>query len=91
MNEQKSLPGCPPMKAKKDKNIETIKNEGFEFKLKNQDRCLCFREKGKPMVNYYPTADRWQIVGALQSELVHGNVDKFIKWYESLSPGGDAQ
>lgn len=51
------------------------------FTSTNYGETLCFRESGKPMVDFYPSTGRWRIVGA-NSQTFRGGAESFLRWYE---------
>lgn len=67
------------MKRSAEVAIIILMEAGYEFKLTNFDRCACFREEGKPMVDFFPTTGNWMIPGS--GLLLEGGLEKFMKWY----------
>lgn len=43
---------------------------------------FCFREEGKPKVDFYPSTGRWRVVGTQeQRKAKSGGARKFLNWY----------
>lgn len=60
--------------------IGILRESNYEFKLTNFDMCACFREVGKPKVDYFTTTGNWMIPGG--GGLQEGGLGKFMMWYD---------
>lgn len=66
----------------RQKNMEALSNAGFPFTPKNDGTVLLFRIDGKPAVDFYPTTNRWRIVGT-NSKTMYGPAKRFIGWFHA--------
>lgn len=64
---------------RRGRNREVINRSGLKHKVTNNGECFCFREKGKPRVDFYPSTGRWRVVG--QSLTYKGGAERFLRWY----------
>lgn len=64
----------------KEENTKAIAASGLKFKSTNSGECLCFREPGKPKVDFYPSSGRWRDVGVSKRNY-SGGAQKFLDWY----------
>ena len=66
----------------KQKNMEILNASGLKFTVTNNGETICFRESGKPRVDFYPSTGRWRVVGNGNSKALSGGAQKFLDWYE---------
>jgi hypothetical protein len=62
-------------------NRAALDKSGLAFTVTNHGENLCFREHGKPMVDFYPSTGRWRTVGARRSKTYRGGAAAFFAWY----------
>jgi hypothetical protein len=61
---------------------EVAAEQGITFKIMNQGESLLFREKGKPMCDFYPSTGRWRVVGSEgKGKAMRGGAVAFLAWY----------
>lgn len=66
-----------------EKNLEILKNHSSKIKYKHKHTVCLFREKGKPLVDFYPHTGRWKVVGKENTGHVYrGGAKPFLNWYE---------
>lgn len=70
----------------KIKNKEILNASGLTFSVANRGETLCFREAGKPKVDFYPSTGRWRVVGS-NSKAKGGGAQKFLDWYREQKRG----
>lgn len=68
----------------RQRNTNIIATSGVSFRSANHGETFCFRERGKPMVDFYPSTGRWRVVGA-KSRTFRGGAEAFLRWYEKQS------
>ena len=69
-------------------NVRIIEQSGLRYGLSNDGSVIMFREKGKPMVDFYPSSGRWRIVGTATIQKMQPapkesrGAKAFLNWYE---------
>jgi hypothetical protein len=62
-------------------NTALIEASGISFTVSDEGRCLSFRERGKPMVDFYPETGRWR---RMKPKWVGGlGAEAFLNWYRA--------
>jgi len=61
-------------------NLAILAQAGIPCRATNHHECICFREAGKPKVDFYPSTGRWRVVGGV-SETFSGGATAFLAWY----------
>jgi hypothetical protein len=60
-------------------NRVLIAASGLQYR--DRGETLCFRETGKPCVDFYPSTGRWKIVAGGGRPLFNGGAAAFLAWY----------
>jgi hypothetical protein len=62
-------------------NMATLRSSGLTFRETNNGETILFREKSKPMVDFFPSTGRWRIVGR-HPKTFRGGARAFLPWYK---------
>lgn len=62
-------------------NMAALNASEISFTVTNYGETICFREQGKPRVDFYPSTGRWRVVGS-NSKAISGGAHKFLDWYK---------
>lgn len=62
----------------KEDNTAALMTSGLVFRVASPET-LCFREEGKPAVDFYPSTGRWREVKVNKTH--GGHAGAFLKWY----------
>lgn len=61
-------------------NTKAIKKSGIPYL--DRGETFCFREEGKPKVDFYPSTGRWREVGTSERKpTLRGGAKAFLGWY----------
>lgn len=54
----------------------------YAYETRNDGTVMLFRVPGKPIVDYFPTTNKWNVVSTDKRETKTGNAQSFLEWFE---------
>jgi hypothetical protein len=61
----------------KKENMDILLQSNVKFSKANGGETILFREKDKPLVDFYPSRGKWRA----QGRMFEGGAAEFLKWY----------
>lgn len=63
-----------------EQNTQTIKESGLEYRILNNGYHIKVRIKGQPIVDFWPSTNRWSCC----SQLFYGTAEGLIEWMHKV-------